>query len=346
MEQEKSSYIISIKNILKAIHNEAFIMIFLSITDLLAAVIPPLLMAAGAFYMHFFSSVVTSNYYFSFFEIIQKILLPRLFRIVIYFSSFLISFNWLNQINDMDEDRLNKPFRPVPSCLVTVEGARCRLIALNIIYPTVSYLIGGLPLLISAFIWQAWFVTFKIFGIDANAFCKNFFSAFGTWIMYVVTANLIIGTQFNASKWWSCEPCPFILSVVFSVTFTIQVQDLRDQKGDAFIGRKTLPLLIGDNICRWLTVLVSVLDIFFLYGSARYFLILPSIKKLNMPVPSEFTIVEIVLFVIRAWTCVRLIKYKDQKEDRRTYEIWYLGFYAMVCLYYGMAIGTFVNIYQ
>ncbi|CAG8748249.1 7870_t:CDS:2 [Dentiscutata erythropus] len=333
----------SINNILKAIHKEALINFLVSITDWSTAIIPPLLMTVGAFYMQFFSSVVISPYYFSPFDIIKKILFPRLFKVAIYFSSFLISFNWLNQFDDVEEDKLNKPFRPIPSGLVTVEGARRRLIAFNIIFPIVSYLIGGLPLLISAFLWQMWFVTYKLLNLSVNALCKNFFSAFGAWIMFVVTSNLITGTEFKVSKWWGCEPCPFKLSVVIFVFFTLQVQDLRDQKGDALIGRKTLPLLIGDNICRRLTAIAFVLSAFFLYGSANYFLILPGVKKLNTSVPSEFTIIEIILFAVIAWTCVRLIKYRDQREDRYTYEIWYSGFYAVLCFYYGMTIGTFSN---
>ncbi|KAF0445752.1 prenyltransferase UbiA [Gigaspora margarita] len=339
----KASFFIFIKKILKTIRKEFFIIFLVSITDWSTAVIPPLLMTVGAFYMHFFSSVATSTYYFSFFEIIQKILLPRLFRVATYFLSFLISFNWFNQINDVEEDKLNKPFRPIPSGLVTVEGARYRLIAFNIFFPTISYLIGGLPLLISALLWQAWFVTHKVFNLSANALCKNCFSAFGAWIMFVVTSNLIIGTEFNVSKWWLCKPCPFHLSVVIFVLFTLQVQDFRDQKGDKLIGRKTLPLLIGDTICRWLTVLALILSALSLYGSARHFLLLPGSKKLNIPVPTEFIITEIALFVIILWTCVRLIKYRDSREDRCTYEIWYSGYYTMLCLYYGMAIGIFSN---
>ncbi|CAG8521299.1 20677_t:CDS:2 [Dentiscutata erythropus] len=340
---EKFSYIDSIKKILKAIRNEVLIMFLVSITDWSTAIIPPLLMTVGAFYMHFFGSIVTSPYYFSFFEIMQKILLPRLFRVAIYFLSFLISFNWLNQFDGVEEDKLNKPFRPVPSGLITVKGARRRLIVFNIMFPTVSYLIGGLPLLISAFLWQTWFFTYELLNLSANAFCKNVFSAFGAWIMFVVTSNLIIGTEFKIYKWWGCEPCPFKLSVAIFVLFTLQVQDLRDQKGDKFIGRKTLPLLIGDNICRWLTAISLALSAFFLYGSANYFLILPGVKKLNTSVPSEFTIIETGLFAAIVWICVRLIKYRNQEEDRCTYEIWYSGFYALLCFYYGMTIGTFAN---
>ncbi|CAG8438051.1 9770_t:CDS:2 [Dentiscutata heterogama] len=319
----------TIIKILKAIRNEVFIMSFVSIVDLPATVVPPLLMTSG--------------------NLTFDCAINLLFLVLRDYTSTLISSRYIllriNQFDGVEEDKLNKPFRPVPSGLVTVEGARHRLIAFNIIFPTVSYLIGGLPLFISAFLWQTWFVTFKLFDLSANALCKNFFSAFGAWIMFVVASNLIIGTEFNVSNWWGREPCPSKLSVVIFVLLTLQIQDLRDQKGDEFIGRKTLPLLIGDNICRWLTALALVLSAFILYGSVNYYLILPGVKNLNKSVPLEFTIIEIVLFAVAAWVCVRLIKYRDQKEDRYTYEIWYSGFYAILCLYYGMAIGTFAKIY-
>ncbi|CAG8842772.1 19670_t:CDS:2, partial [Racocetra persica] len=113
---------------------------------------------------------------------------------------------------------------------------------------------------------------------------------FGAWIMFIVSNNLIIGTETILSKWLDREPCPFKLSVFFFVMFTLQVQDFRDQKGDSLIGRKTLPILIGDVACRRV-------------------------------VPWEFIIIEIILFIVAMWTCVRLIKYRNSDEDRKTYEL-------------------------
>ncbi|CAG8849202.1 6418_t:CDS:2, partial [Racocetra persica] len=58
----------------------------------------------------------------------------------------------LNQITGIEEDRINKPHRPIPSGLVTIEALK----------------------------------------LSNNAFCKNLFSAFGAWIMFIVSNNLII----------------------------------------------------------------------------------------------------------------------------------------------------------
>ncbi|RIB26958.1 hypothetical protein C2G38_2161948 [Gigaspora rosea] len=73
--------------------------------------------------------------------------------------------------------------------------------------------------------------------------------AFGTWISLVSCYYIIIGTNLRIFELLNSELNIFKLGICFFVMTTTQVQDLRDQKGDKFVGRKTLPLLIGDNIC-------------------------------------------------------------------------------------------------
>jgi hypothetical protein len=79
----------------------------------------------------------------------------------------------------------------------------------NTIYPITSYLISGLPLLLSALIWQTWFIIYWKYNLNNNFICKNLFSSFATWIMFVVLNHLIIGTKLDIIKWFGNEPCLF-----------------------------------------------------------------------------------------------------------------------------------------
>ncbi|CAG8533719.1 3805_t:CDS:2, partial [Gigaspora rosea] len=75
---------------------------------------------------------------------------------------------------------------------------------------------------------------------------------------------------------------------------TAQVQDLRDQKGDKFVGCKTLPLLLVE-------------------------------KKFeaninNGFVPREFDVIEFILIAFNASSCIRLLIYRQPKQDNITYQ--------------------------
>lgn len=88
----------------------------------------------------------------------------------------------LNQITDVDEVKLNKPFHPVPPDLVTFEGARYHLIAFKIIFPTVTYFIGGLPLLRAFFFGKCDLLLIRFLTLVLMLYTR-IFSAFGAWII-------------------------------------------------------------------------------------------------------------------------------------------------------------------
>ncbi|CAG8467377.1 4077_t:CDS:2, partial [Scutellospora calospora] len=168
-----------------------------SISDWMTAIIPPTFMAIGALYMRIFSSISTYN---------------------------------------VEEDRINKPFRPIPSGLITIKDAKHRLVVISIIFPIIAYMVGGLSLLFLSFMWQAWVIFNEVLKLGENAFYKNFFSAFGTWIQLVGCYHIIIGTNLSMFKLINSELNIFKLGICFFVMTTAQVQDLRDQKGDKLVG--------------------------------------------------------------------------------------------------------------
>ncbi|CAG8495698.1 2406_t:CDS:2, partial [Gigaspora rosea] len=206
----------------------------------------------------------------------------------------------------VEEDRINKPFRPIPSGLITIKDAKHRLVAISFIFPVMAYIIGGLQLLFLCFMWQAWVIFNEVFKLGKNAFYKNFFSAFGTWISLVSCYYIIIGTNLRIFELLNSELNIFKLGICFFVMTTTQVQDLRDQKGDKFVGRKTLPLLIGDNIFE------------------KNF----EANINNGFVPYEFGIIEFILIALNVSSCIRLFIYRQPKQDNITYQKWYCGFYC------------------
>ncbi|CAG8606017.1 32489_t:CDS:2, partial [Gigaspora margarita] len=249
-------------------------------------------MLIGAFYVRLFSSIANPIDDFSTIETMKHFGFPRLLKIVLYFTTFVMVANWHNQLNNKEEDLINKPHRPIPSGLITVEGARCRTIIISIIHPIVGYFVGGFASLFGALLWLGWVTLYMKFDIHANALSKNLYTAFGSWIQLATTYHLVVGTELNINEWWDNEPSMFNLSIFFLFLTTIHIQDLGDQDGDTLVNRKTLPLLIGDVICRLLTVPLLFLSVVLIGSSAN--LQLSQFKNI-ISMKAEFIFIEKVI---------------------------------------------------
>ena len=88
-------------------------------------------------------------------------------------------------------------------------------------------------------------------GADTSCIIRNFINACG-FVCYssgamVVALEYSLPRQLQFLQWFA------IIGAI--VSSTVQMQDLYDQPGDQLRGRKTLPLVAGDTVARWLTVL-------------------------------------------------------------------------------------------
>ncbi|RIB09077.1 UbiA prenyltransferase family [Gigaspora rosea] len=247
----------------------------------------------------------------------------------------LMAIGMINQITSVEEDRINKPFRPIPSGLITVKGARYRLVAISIIFPIIAYIFGGLSLVSLCFLYQAWVIFNEVLKLSKNAICKNLFSAFSACIQLVSCHYIIIGTKLSIFELLNSELGMLMLAIFFFAMTTAHVQDFRDQKGDRFVGRKTFPLLIGDNICRWFTILMLIISLLVICYISNNFLRVIIEKNFeggdnNGFAPHEFSIIEFILIVLNASSCIRLFIYRQPKQDNITYQKWYSGFFCFV----------------
>ena len=86
---------------------------------------------------------------------------------------------------------------------------------------------------------------------------------------------------------------------------TLQVQDMSDQKGDAMRGRKTMPLVVGDDFARW-TIGVSVLG---------WSLGVPTIWKADIKAYIAPT-------VIGGTLALRILIMRSVEADKGTWRIW------------------------
>ncbi|KAL0947604.1 hypothetical protein HGRIS_013693 [Hohenbuehelia grisea] len=162
--------------------------------------------------------------------------------LVAWMTGYIYFFNLLNQVTGFEEDRINKPDRPIPSGRVTLTGAKARLIIV-----ASAFVLLGLSrqalLLPETFTWIVITTFLTCTKAGGHWFGKNCISmTLGTWAML-------------SAAWRAITPATaafqgYIVAICTWVCMLTHIQDLRDVKGDAAVGRQTLPLVFGDGVAR------------------------------------------------------------------------------------------------
>ncbi|KAL2201923.1 hypothetical protein CC79DRAFT_1351820 [Sarocladium strictum] len=150
-----------------------------------------------------------------------------------------LCFNLGNQRqpDSITEDGINKPWRPIPAGRISPE--------LTLAWQLVSIisLLGICATLTGS--WQeSWWqrTLINACGITTNRAAS----------LRVAIAVATYGSGYEVR--FTDKMLGWLLICAAIVSTTIQVQDLRDQKGDAEIDRSTMPLLIGDMPTRYMTI--------------------------------------------------------------------------------------------
>ncbi|KAI0907033.1 UbiA prenyltransferase family [Ustulina deusta] len=161
------------------------------------------------------------------------------------------------QPNAITEDKVNKPWRPLPSNRCTLTQAQYTMLLFYGVAALISYEIGPLRWSVSIIILGTWHNSFG--GSDVNPFVRNFIVALG-YVSFGLGAlelaqdeSLSFGSRGSTknSNLPSLESWVILLAIVIMTTG--QIQDMEDQEGDVLRGRRSLPLQIGDGLTRWVT---------------------------------------------------------------------------------------------
>lgn len=223
---------------------------------------------------------------------------------------FIILWNWLNllpldmsnqyDVESIAEDKVNKPWRPIPAGRLTVEQTRALILGSYIIAMLASLYLGGFSECV-ALIVEGWMYN-MLEGANRSLLARNILNAVGYMTFASGAAKVACaqsGTQLreDSSTWL------ILLSVVISTT--IQFQDLYDQKGDAIRGRRTIPLVAGDGLAR-LTITIPI---------AIWSWVCPAFWGLE---PLGF----ILPVALGMFITFRLYRYRRVEEDKKSFVIW------------------------
>ena len=154
----------------------------------------------------------------------------------------------------IQEDKLNKPWRPMPAGRMSPTQAKILMLILYPIAIEYSHVFGGFRQCLTLLALGIWYN--DLGGADYNPVVRNLINA-GGFICYTsgamevaYGATLPLGISSPLLFWMLMIGCVVVTSV--------HSQDICDQEGDSIHGRRTVPLVIGDGASR-VTVALAVL---------------------------------------------------------------------------------------
>lgn len=288
----KSRLFVSMTGLIKAVAQASSAELYLSYRfvwrDLSATVIPNLILAIAA---------IKASGNFS-----AAAILSALGRTLIYFWFYIYAFCLANQLAGVDEDRSNKPDRPIPAGLVSYDGAQLRFAIVMVIFPSLGWCFGILKWTV---LWQICILLHNFYGFSKHWFSKN---------MIIMPLGLV---ALMAPAWELVMPlnavvCRWIIVLSVMLALTIHLQDLRDVKGDRLIHRKTLPLDWGEGNAR-----IAIFVMLFLRVAVVHFLLMA-------PAGWSFAVVacDLALASIDIITAIRIVTSSSTRADHKTYMLY------------------------
>jgi len=161
--------------------------------------------------------------------------------LVTWLTPYIYFFNLSNQITGVAEDRIDKPDRPIPSGMVTVEGAFRRWVVLFSTF--VGIALYEPSLMPETLCWVLTVAFLCLTPGGTHWFGKNCVAmSTGTWALLSASWKAIAPHNSRSEI--------YVYAVSVWAGLLTQIQDLRDMKGDAAINRKTMPLVFGERESR------------------------------------------------------------------------------------------------
>jgi 4-hydroxybenzoate polyprenyltransferase len=163
-----------------------------------------------------------------------------LLKLAVYGFLYVYAFTTVNQLTSIEEDRVNKPDRPLPQGLITRRWMFQHAIVTNILYAASGFLFA-IPW--PTLTWLALIHLHNIRWIYRHWFFKNIvFIGLGAAVQLTATWELI--SPAASPPWsWIC-----VASLLAGIGYN--VQDIRDVAGDRLVGRKTMPIAWGEKKAR------------------------------------------------------------------------------------------------
>ncbi len=208
----------------------------------------------------------------------------------------------------IQEDKLNKPWRPMPSERFTAREAKTLMF---IAYPTalvLSIYLGAIGPC-TTLMFFGW-VYNDLGGADRDPIIRNVINGVG-YLSFATGATLVASDQSSLNL----TAYHWLLMIGAVVITTVQLQDMSDQEGDSIRGRRTVALVFGDGPARWTIAIPVILWSFIcpaFWSSEAVAFVLPVV--LGITVSS------------------RVLSIRTLRGDKLTFKLWNLWMMALYLL--------------
>lgn len=229
---------------------------------------------------------------------------------VLHMGLSLYTFCLSNQVHSVEEDRLNKPDRPLPAGLINVRGVYRRQVVGNILYLVVGMVLGVLWFTIA---WQVITYCLNNMGWNRHWATKNLLGmSLGAFVLDCAQWQIV--QRLSSPVWF------YMAAFCVWQGISFLVQDLRDQEGDRLLHRKTLPIAVGDKVAR---VILSIH--FSLFSPLLFLLVMYTNASLYGLSGSLTGVVILVTELLLNWfVAFRIWCYRQPAADHKTYQFFTL----------------------
>lgn len=149
--------------------------------------------------------------------------------------------NVLNQVYDFKIDKINKPYRPIPSKVITVNEARtvAWVLYLITVWRAATVGSGAFVFLVVVIMLITLFYSMPPIRLKKRLFISNISIAFARGMLGFVAGWSIFGNPFNQTPW--------LIGLLMAIYLVgaVTTKDFTDMKGDRKFGMRTLPVEYG-----------------------------------------------------------------------------------------------------
>ncbi|KAK4493795.1 hypothetical protein PRZ48_014980 [Zasmidium cellare] len=176
--------------------------------------------------------------------------LTHLLKATLLSTLYTYIFDAINQAHGATEDKINKPYRPIPSGLTTPSGLVSRFWIAMALYTTTDW---AFDVLEWTLLWQTSTLIINTLCPPRHYFwCKTLCMSMGIAAQLSQAWQIVRPIDAVGQRWIAFMAIVYPPPLVF--------EDMRDMEGDEAAGRRTLALMLGEGILRvcWTTVVRSL----------------------------------------------------------------------------------------
>jgi 4-hydroxybenzoate polyprenyltransferase len=261
-----------------------------------AVVMPAILIALGAAWCHVRTVTVCA-------VCVAHVLAHTVLAVLFY--------DFGGQITGVEEDKRNRPERPIASGRLPLPKAWAMYAATTVLFVLHAHLAGVLP----------WSLAWMMLCIGANhgglsrdhlGVMKNLVAGVG------LVVNMCASFSLVAPLAPEMAACLAVMGAAFTVA--LPIQDLRDVEGDLTTGRRTLPIVLGDTRARVAVIgLLGAALVVWLGGLA----LVPGFAAAVWRHPELLAAVAPSCLLL-AHCAIRVWRERSNAGDRRTYRLYVL----------------------